>query len=168
MAGPPLARPTDAPPTAHRSTGAAAESTAPLAEPPPEPLLPAADLPRHVAIIMDGNGRWAVRQGLDRVKGHQVGARVVRTLVTECANLRRDMGGPDYLTLYSFSLENWKNCAMEEGMCRRHGKLTKWRSLWKTLLSGPLGQGDPEGCAPNAARKPKKAKLLEEIEAEYV
>jgi undecaprenyl diphosphate synthase len=65
-------------------------------------------LPRHIAIIMDGNGRWAVRQGMDRVKGHQVGARVVRTLVTECANLRRELGGPDYLTLYSFSLENWK------------------------------------------------------------
>jgi undecaprenyl diphosphate synthase len=57
---------------------------------------------------MDGNGRWAVRRGLDRVKGHQQGAKTVRTIVTECARLRREFGGPDYLTLYSFSLENWK------------------------------------------------------------
>jgi undecaprenyl diphosphate synthase len=57
---------------------------------------------------MDGNGRWAVQRNLERVKGHQQGAKVVRTLVTECANMRRDFGGPDYLTLYSFSLENWK------------------------------------------------------------
>jgi undecaprenyl diphosphate synthase len=70
--------------------------------------IPPDRLPRHVAIIMDGNGRWAVKRGLDRVKGHQVGATVVRTLVTECANLRKSHGGPDFLTLYSFSMENWK------------------------------------------------------------
>ena len=70
--------------------------------------IPPERLPKHIAIIMDGNGRWAVQRNLDRVKGHQQGAKVVRTLVTECANMRRDFGGPDYLTLYSFSLENWK------------------------------------------------------------
>jgi undecaprenyl diphosphate synthase len=70
--------------------------------------IPPERLPRHVAIIMDGNGRWAVRQGMERVRGHEVGARVVRTLVTECANLRKAHGGPDFLTLYSFSMENWK------------------------------------------------------------
>jgi undecaprenyl diphosphate synthase len=70
-------------------------------------------LPRHVAIIMDGNGRWAVRRGLDRVKGHQQGAKMVRDIVTECSRLRREYGGPDYLTLYSFSLENWKRPADE-------------------------------------------------------
>src|SRR3954451_11127783 len=73
-----------------------------LAEIPPDRF------PRHVAIIMDGNGRWAVRRGLERVRGHQEGARTVRDVVTECARLRKDHGGPDYLTLYSFSLENWK------------------------------------------------------------
>jgi undecaprenyl diphosphate synthase len=57
---------------------------------------------------MDGNGRWAVRRGMERVRGHEVGAKVVRTLVTECANLRKAHGAPDYLTLYSFSMENWK------------------------------------------------------------
>src|SRR5438105_8644724 len=57
---------------------------------------------------MDGNGRWAIRRGLARVRGHQDGARTVRDIVTECARLRKEHGGPDFLTLYSFSIENWK------------------------------------------------------------
>src|SRR3954454_13931023 len=65
-------------------------------------------IPRHLAVIMDGNGRWAVKRGLERVRGHEEGAKSVRRIVTECARLRKDRGGPDYLTLYSFSLENWK------------------------------------------------------------
>src|SRR3954468_7634656 len=75
--------------------------------------IPPERFPRHIAIIMDGNGRWAVRQGLERVRGHQEGAKTVRTVVTECARLHKDHGGPDYLTLYSFSLENWKRPASE-------------------------------------------------------
>ena len=75
--------------------------------------IPRERFPRHIAIIMDGNGRWAVQRNLDRVKGHQQGAKTVRTVVTECANLRKNFGGPDYLTLYSFSLENWKRPANE-------------------------------------------------------
>jgi undecaprenyl diphosphate synthase len=75
--------------------------------------IPKERMPRHIAVIMDGNGRWAVRRGLERIKGHQEGARTVRTIVTECARLRKHMGGPDYLTLYSFSLENWKRPATE-------------------------------------------------------
>ncbi len=70
--------------------------------------IPRERVPRHVAIIMDGNGRWAVRQGLRRIQGHQQGAKAVRAVVTEAARLRTDLGGPDFLTLYSFSLENWK------------------------------------------------------------
>ena len=70
--------------------------------------IPAGRFPRHIAVIMDGNGRWAVQRGLERVRGHQQGARTVRTVVTECARIRKEHGGPDYLTLYSFSLENWK------------------------------------------------------------
>ena len=70
--------------------------------------IPPERFPRHVAVIMDGNGRWAVRRGLERVRGHQQGARTVRDVVTECARLRERHTGPDYLTLYSFSLENWK------------------------------------------------------------
>jgi undecaprenyl diphosphate synthase len=72
------------------------------------PDIPSERFPRHIAIIMDGNGRWAVRQHLERVRGHAEGAKTVRTVVTECARLRKHRGGPDYLTLYSFSLENWK------------------------------------------------------------
>ncbi len=57
---------------------------------------------------MDGNGRWAQRRGQDRIAGHRAGAKTVQAIVTECARLRKEQGGPDFLTLYSFSLENWK------------------------------------------------------------
>jgi undecaprenyl diphosphate synthase len=60
-------------------------------------------LARHVAIIMDGNGRWAADRGLPRIRGHEAGAANVREIVTECARL-----GIECLTLYSFSMENWK------------------------------------------------------------
>ncbi len=70
--------------------------------------IPSEKFPRHIAVIMDGNGRWAIKRGLPRVKGHQQGANTVRDIVTECARLRKHHGGPDFLTLYSFSLENWK------------------------------------------------------------
>ncbi len=59
-------------------------------------------LPRHIAIIMDGNGRWARAQGKDRSYGHRKGGECIRPLVTECAKL-----GIEALTLYSFSTENW-------------------------------------------------------------
>jgi undecaprenyl diphosphate synthase len=70
-------------------------------------------IPKHIAVIMDGNGRWAVQRGLPRVRGHQQGAKTVRNIVTECARLHREYGAPDFLTLYSFSLENWKRPADE-------------------------------------------------------
>lgn len=60
-------------------------------------------MPRHIAIIMDGNGRWAQKRGLKRVKGHRRGAKVVERIALHCVKL-----GIDYLTLYSFSMENWK------------------------------------------------------------
>ena len=75
--------------------------------------VPREKIPRHIAVIMDGNGRWAVRRGLERVKGHQEGALSVRAVVTEAARLRKHLGGPDFLTLYSFSIENWKRPATE-------------------------------------------------------
>ncbi|MFO0852303.1 MAG: isoprenyl transferase [Gemmataceae bacterium] len=62
-----------------------------------------ARLPRHVAVVMDGNGRWAVRQGKERVEGHLRGADTVRRTVTECCKL-----GLGQLTLYCFSAENWR------------------------------------------------------------
>ena len=60
-------------------------------------------LPRHIAIIMDGNGRWAQQRGLPRIEGHRRGVHSVRAVVEECARL-----GMDQLTLYCFSSENWK------------------------------------------------------------
>jgi len=66
-------------------------------------LPPAAESPRHIAIIMDGNGRWAQSRGLSRLDGHRAGAETVRKIVTACAELK--IG---YLTLYAFSLENRK------------------------------------------------------------
>lgn len=60
-------------------------------------------IPRHIAIIMDGNGRWARKRGLPRVAGHKRGIESVRDIVEACAQI-----GVEYLTLYTFSTENWK------------------------------------------------------------
>ena len=60
-------------------------------------------IPRHIAFIMDGNGRWAARQGMPRVLGHRAGAVAARAVARECGRL-----GVECVTLYSFSLENWK------------------------------------------------------------
>ncbi len=62
-----------------------------------------AGIPRHVAIIMDGNGRWAVERGLRRFQGHEQGAKIVETVAQHCVDC-----GIEYLTLYSFSMQNWK------------------------------------------------------------
>ncbi len=61
-----------------------------------------ADIPRHIAIIMDGNGRWASARGLPRLEGHRAGAESVREVMEACIEL-----GVSYLTLYAFSSENW-------------------------------------------------------------
>ena len=61
------------------------------------------NLPRHIAIIMDGNGRWAKKRGMPRTAGHAAGAETFRQIATCCKNL-----GLDYLTVYAFSTENWK------------------------------------------------------------
>ena len=65
--------------------------------------IPANHLPRHIAIIMDGNGRWAQQRDLPRMEGHRHGSKVVRPTVIEAVRL-----GLECLTLYSFSTENWK------------------------------------------------------------
>jgi undecaprenyl diphosphate synthase len=96
-----LERPTDAPPLAHDEAGdaAAPEAVTPVAS---EPLLPAEDLPRHVAVIMDGNRRWARARGVPDFEGHAAGLEAVRALIQHA--VRR---GVPMVTLYAFSRENW-------------------------------------------------------------
>ena len=64
--------------------------------------------PRHIAIIMDGNGRWAKKRGLPRTAGHAAGAETFRTIANYCRTL-----GVEYLTVYAFSTENWKRSEEE-------------------------------------------------------
>ena len=66
------------------------------------------NLPKHVAIIMDGNGRWAKQQGLLRALGHESGTKSVKTTIEACAKL-----GIEFLTLYAFSTENWNRPKLE-------------------------------------------------------
>ncbi len=66
------------------------------------------EIPRHIAIIMDGNGRWAKKRFLPRVAGHQRGLETVRSTVKSCVDL-----GVEYLTLFAFSSENWRRPAEE-------------------------------------------------------
>ncbi|MDD6158530.1 MAG: polyprenyl diphosphate synthase [bacterium] len=67
-------------------------------------------IPRHISIIMDGNGRWAQRRGLPRSAGHKAGAETFRRIARYCKDL-----GVEYLTVYAFSTENWKRPAEEVG-----------------------------------------------------
>ena len=73
-----------------------------------EPQVDFDRLPRHIAIIMDGNGRWAKQRGLPRTAGHAAGAENFCTIATYCKDI-----GLEYLTVYAFSTENWKRPAQE-------------------------------------------------------
>ncbi|MCQ8211263.1 isoprenyl transferase [Cetobacterium somerae] len=66
------------------------------------------DIPNHIAIIMDGNGRWAKEKGMPRTYGHKAGADTLRKILTSCGEL-----GVKYLTVYAFSTENWKRAKEE-------------------------------------------------------
>ena len=66
------------------------------------------NIPTHIAIIMDGNGRWAKEKGLKRTAGHEEGAKTVRDITTHCGKI-----GVKYLTLYAFSTENWSRPKLE-------------------------------------------------------
>ena len=63
----------------------------------------APQIPRHIAVIMDGNGRWAKKRFLPRIAGHKIGVETVRSMVRDCVDM-----GVDYLTLFAFSSENWR------------------------------------------------------------
>lgn len=92
---------------------------------------PAAALPRHVAIIMDGNGRWAERRGKPRNFGHRMGARAVRATVEHCLRL-----GIRHLTLFAFSSENW---------ARPESEVSALMGLFLKALDREVGQLDRHG-----------------------
>ena len=77
-------------------------------------LLESGEIPKHIAIIMDGNGRWAKRRGLPRIAGHNEGVNSVRDIVEVCGQL-----GVKFLTLYAFSTENWKRPKDEVSLLMR-------------------------------------------------
>ena len=104
----PLARPTDAPPIAHAPEAALPDPAAGRAV--PEPIVPPEESPRHVAIIMDGNRRWARGRGLTELEGHAAGVEAIRALLRHA--VRR---GVPVLTLYAFSRENWARSDAEVG-----------------------------------------------------
>jgi len=68
-------------------------------------------LPQHIAIIMDGNGRWAKQHAIGRIRGHKKGAQSVRTTVKTCREI-----GIKYLTLFAFSIENWERAGKRSGI----------------------------------------------------
>src|SRR4249920_548604 len=90
-----------------------------------------ARLPAHIAIIMDGNGRWAGRRFLPRVAGHQAGIGPVRTAVETCARM-----GVKALTLYAFSVENWKRPRAEVETLWRLLRVYLRRELPEILSNG--------------------------------
>jgi undecaprenyl diphosphate synthase len=97
----PLARPTDAPPSAHEPAAASPTAT-PEETAGDETFLRPDELPRHVAIIMDGNRRWARQQGLAELDGHAAGVEAIREVLRHAV-----LRGVPVLTLYAFSRENW-------------------------------------------------------------
>jgi undecaprenyl diphosphate synthase len=103
-------------------------------------------LPTHVAIIMDGNGRWAKKKGLPRTEGHRVGANRVKEIINTCLDL-----GIKYLTVYAFSKENWKRPRREiqsimqlsEFFFRREFNKLKKKGVYFVHL------GDRQGLTPS-------------------
>src|SRR6202048_2638642 len=103
--------------------------------------------PRHIAIIMDGNGRWAKGRGLPRIKGHEAGARAFRECVEGCGELK-----VEYLTLYAFSAENWQRPKSEVlALMRLLEKFLKEKTpelIEKNVRLQAIGRLTdlPEGC----------------------
>lgn len=113
------------------------------------PDVPRERLPRHIAIIMDGNGRWARQRGLPRIEGHRKGVATVRAVVAHCARL-----GIEQLTLYCLSSENWKRPPaeldflmhlLEQYMVEERGEILRQNIRLTTI-------GRREGIAADALR----------------
>jgi undecaprenyl diphosphate synthase len=95
------------------------------------PEEPQAILPRHIAVIMDGNGRWAAARGLPRLAGHHAGTENLRRVITACVEI-----GIPYLTIYAFSTENWRRPADEVmGLMR----------ILEDVVEKELGELDKQG-----------------------
>ena len=98
-------------------------------------------LPRHVAVIMDGNGRWAARRGQPRIAGHRAGVEAVRASVDTGARL-----GLEALTLYAFSTENWKRPRLEVDalmrMLKRYLRLELEEIDRQNIRFQPIGRTD--------------------------
>ncbi len=113
-----------------------------------------ARLPRHVAVIMDGNGRWAKQRSKTRVEGHRAGVQAVRDTVEAAARL-----GLEVLTLYAFSIENWKRPASE--VTTLMGLLKRYlRSEMETLLRNNIRfrvVGRPNELAPDVREELSRA-----------
>ena len=107
----------------------------------------AENVPEHIAIIMDGNGRWAKERGLPRVQGHRAGAESVREAVAACSEL-----GVKYLTLYAFSSENWNRPKAEvDALMKLLERFLKDKTpeiLSKNVRLQAIGRIDllPESC----------------------
>ena len=112
-----------------------------------------AALPRHIAIIMDGNGRWAQRQGLPRIEGHRRGVQTVRLIVEECARL-----GIGQLTLYCLSSENWKRPQREldflMGLLEQYVIEERSEIMRQDLQFAMIGRRD--GLTPGVLREVEK------------
>ena len=113
-------------------------------------------VPKHIAIIMDGNGRWARRRGLPRTAGHAAGAENFRTIATYCKNI-----GVEFLTVYAFSTENWK---------RPEGEVSTIMQLLEKYLAEAIESMEREGVrlrilGDTSALSPKLLELIERTDA---
>ena len=111
--------------------------------------------PQHVAIIMDGNGRWAQQRGRPRLFGHQAGARRIREIVNACPDL-----GVKYLTIFAFSTENWK---------RTQTEVSGLMSLFRRYIQKEAQDLHDEGVrvrfiGDRVRLEPKLVKLMDELE----
>jgi len=117
-------------------------------------------VPRHIAIILDGNGRWAKKRGLPRTAGHVAGAETFRRIATYCKNI-----GVEYLTVYAFSTENWKR---PEGEVKAIMKLLDryLHEAIETMAKDNLRLclfGDVSGLSPELQKLIEKTNALSEI-----
>jgi len=116
-----------------------------------------AGLPRHVAIIMDGNGRWAERQSKPRVAGHRAGVEIVRDVVKTCGEL-----GIEALTLFAFSSENWRRPEKEVGLLMELFLIALEREVKKLHRNNVQLRviGDVSGFSAKIQQRIQEAELL--------